>query len=142
MSETGTEKITGYLSGTFDLFHIGHLNLIRRARAMCDYLIVGVHETTSFKGGKATFIPFEERIEIIRACRYVDEAVTASDEDSTDWERFHFDKLFVGSDYLGSERFARYETFFADKDVSITYLPYTKSVSSTKLRANIDKQLS
>lgn len=132
--------MTGYLSGTFDLFHIGHLNLIRRARAMCDRLIVGVHETAGFKGG-STFIPFEERIDIIRSCRYVDEAVTASDEDSDDWERFHFDMLFVGSDYKGSERFRRYEEFFADKNVRIVYFPYTDTTSSSKIRALIDNGL-
>ena len=133
--------VTGYLSGTFDLFHIGHLNLIRRAGTMCDRLIVGVHDTSEFKGRTSTFIPFEERLEIIRACRYVDEAVTASPEDSTDWERFHFDRLFVGSDYKGSERFRRYEEFFKDKNVEIIYLPYTETTSSTKIRELIDREL-
>ena len=133
-------KTVGYLSGTFDLFHIGHLNIIRKAKALCDHLIVGVHETAAFKNG-ITFIPFEERLAIVRACRYVDEAVTAGDEDSSDWERFHFDKLFVGSDYKGSERFERYETFFAGKQVQIIYLPYTESTSSTKIRALINKEL-
>ena len=133
-------QTTGYLSGTFDLFHIGHLNIIRRAKEMCGRLIVGVHETAAFKSG-TTFIPFEERLDIIRACRYVDEAVTASDEDSTDWERFHFDILFVGSDYQGSERFRRYEEFFADKGVEIVYLPYTTTTSSSQIRELIRKQL-
>ena len=136
------KEIRGYLSGTFDLFHIGHLNIIRTARSLCDHLTVGVHETTAFKGGKRTFIPFEERLAIIQACRYVDEAVAAGDEDSDDWERFRFDRLFVGSDYKGSERFLRYEEFFADKDVEIIYLPYTNTTSSTMIRAKIDKTLS
>lgn len=135
-----TERIVGYLSGTFDLFHIGHLNIIRRAKSLCDYLIVGVHKTAAFKNG-TTFIPFDERISIIRACRYVDEAVTAGDEDSGDWERFRFNRLFVGSDYKGSERFQRYEAFFSDKQVEIVYLPYTTSTSSTKIRALINKEL-
>ena len=135
-----TEKIVGYLSGTFDLFHIGHLNIIRRAKSLCDYLIVGVHETAAFKNSH-TFIPFEERLAIIRACRYVDEAVMAGDEDSEDWNRFHFDRLFVGSDYKGSGRFQRYEAFFSDKQVEIVYLPYTTSTSSTKIRALINKEL-
>lgn len=137
---SATGKITGYLSGTFDLFHIGHLNIIRRAKALCDCLIVGVHETAAFKNG-VTFIPFEERLAIIQACRYVDQAVMAGDEDSADWERFHFDRLFVGSDYRGSGRFLRYEEFFAGKGVEIVYLPYTDSTSSTKIRALIDKEL-
>ena len=126
--------------GTFDLFHIGHLNIIKRAKASCDHLIVGVHETASFKGG-STFIPFEERLAIIAACRYVDEAVMAGDHDDDDWLRFHFDRLFVGSDYKGSERFKRYEKFFADKNVEIVYFPYTESTSSTKIRALIEKGL-
>ena len=130
----------GYLSGTFDLFHVGHLNIIRRAKARCDYLIVGVHETADFKGGR-TFIPYRERAAIIRACRYVDKVVKASDEDTEDWEKLHFDKLFVGSDYLGSERFMRYEEYFKDKGVEIVYLPYTDHTSSSKLRALIEKNI-
>ena len=66
--DKGQNIIIGYLSGTCDLFHIGHLNIIKRAKARCDYLIVGVHETTSFKGGRRTFIPYPERLEIVRAC--------------------------------------------------------------------------
>ncbi len=136
--ENCERPVIGYLSGTFDLFHIGHLNLIKRAKEMCDYLIVGVHPTASFKKGR-TFIPFEERLAIIAACRYVDEAVDACDEDTDDWERFHFDRLFVGDDYKGSERFAYYEDFFADKGVEIIYFPYTVGTSSTKIRDAIDK---
>ena len=141
MDKTSAQAVVGYLSGTFDLFHIGHLNIIRRAKAQCGRLIVGVHETPSFKGKADTVIPFAERLEIVRACRYVDEAVTASDEDTQDWERFHFQKLFVGTDYLHSERGARYEAFFADKGVEIVYLPYTQQTSSTRIRALIDARL-
>ena len=130
------ERTIGYLSGTFDLFHIGHLNIIRRAREHCDYLIVGVHPTAAFKGRQAV-IPFSDRVEIIRALRYVDEVVTANDEDTDDWNALHFDKLFVGDDYVGSERFARYEAFFRDKNVEIVYFPYTRSISSTLIREAI-----
>ena len=126
----------GYLSGTFDLFHIGHLNLFRRARAQCDYLIVGVHNSGSWKG-KETFIPFEERMQIVGACQYVDRVVPACLEDSEAWEVHGFDKLFVGSDYQGTERFSHYEVFFADKGVEIVYFPYTQGTSSTQLRAAI-----
>ena len=104
-------QITGYLSGTFDLFHIGHLNLLRRAKSFCDRLIVGVHESGARKG-KATFIPLEERMKIVAACRYVDEVIPAPAEDSDAWESHHFQRLFVGSDYLGSERFQRYMKYF------------------------------
>ena len=135
--EEPARQVVGYLSGTFDLFHIGHLNIIRRAKACCDRLIVGVHRTADFKGG-TTFIPFEERLAIIAACRYVDEAVEAGDEDSGDYERFHFDRLFVGDDYKGTPRFRAYEDFFRDKGVEIIYFPYTKGTSSTLLRKAVD----
>ena len=132
--------VTGYLSGTFDLFHIGHLNLIRRAKEQCDYLIVAVHDSGKWKG-KETFIPFEERKEIVGACRYVDKVVVSPVEDSDAWELYHFDKLFVGSDYKGTERFNRYEEFFKDKGVEIVYFPYTQSTSSTQIRALISSAI-
>lgn len=130
--------VVGYLSGTFDLFHIGHLNLLKRAKEQCDYLIVGIHESGSWKG-KETFIPFEERLEIIRACKYVDEAYVSLDEDSDAWDLYHYDKLFVGSDYKGTERFKRYEDYFKDKGVEIVYFPYTQGTSSTQLRERLSK---
>lgn len=129
----------GYLSGTFDLFHIGHLNLLRRAKAQCDYLIVGVHNSGDWKG-KESFIPFEERMEIIKACKYVDRVVPSCTEDSDAWSLYHYHKLFVGSDYKGSERFDRYEAFFKDKGVEVVYFPYTQSTSSTQLRAVIQRR--
>ncbi len=132
--------VIGYLSGTFDLFHIGHLNLIRRAKEQCDYLIVAVHDSGKWKG-KETFIPFEERKEIVGACRYVDQVVDSPVEDSDAWELYHFDKLFVGSDYKGTERFQRYEEFFKDKGVEIVYFPYTQSTSSTQIRALVNAAL-
>lgn len=125
--------VIGYLSGTFDLFHIGHLNLIRRAKKQCDYLIVGVHDSGAWKG-KETFIPFEERKQIIGACRYVDKVVDAPEEDSDAWDLLHFDRLFVGSDYQGTERFRKYEEYFRDKGVKIVYFPYTTTTSSTQIR--------
>ena len=125
--------VIGYLSGTFDLFHIGHLNLLRNAKKHCDYLIVGVHQSGAWKG-KETFISLEERKEIVAACKYVDKVVDSCSEDSDAWKKYKYDKLIVGSDYKGSERFKKYELFFTDKNVEIIYLPYTKSTSSTQLR--------
>lgn len=125
--------VIGYLSGTFDLFHVGHLNLIRRAKQQCDYLIVGVHDSGKWKG-KETFISLEERKVIVGACRYVNQVVDACVEDSQAWELYHFDRLFVGSDYKGTERFQRYEEFFKEKHVEIVYFPYTQSTSSTIIR--------
>lgn len=128
--------VIGYLSGTFDLFHVGHLNLIKRAKQQCDYLIVGVHPDASHKG-KETFIPFEERMAVVGSCRYVDRVVQSCAEDSDAWDLWHFDKLFVGSDYKGTERFVRYEAYFADKGVEIVYFPYTQSTSSTQIRRTV-----
>ena len=130
----------GYLSGTFDLFHVGHLNLLRRAREQCDYLIVGVHRDANHKG-KETFIPFEERMKIVESCRYVNKVVESCREDSDAWNRWHYNRLFVGSDYKGTERFERYEEFFSDKGVRIVYFPYTKGTSSTKLRMAMEKMI-
>lgn len=129
----------GYLSGTFDLFHIGHLNLLKRAKNECDYLIVGVHKDGSWKG-KQTFIPFDERVSILESIVYVDKVVESFPEDIDAYDFFHYDKLFVGSDYKGSERFRKYETYFKDKNVDIIYFPYTKGTSSTQLREALSKE--
>ena len=134
--QNAKKVVIGYLSGTFDLFHVGHLNLIKRAKQQCDYLIVGVHPDASHKG-KETFIPFAERMAIVGGCRYVDQVVQSCKEDSEAWDKWHFDKLFVGSDYKGTERFRRYEAFFADKGVEIVYFPYTQSTSSTQIRKTV-----
>ena len=129
------QLIIGYLSGTFDLFHIGHLNLLRRAKQHCDYLVVGVHKDASHKG-KSTFIPYEKRVEIIRSIGYVDKVIPSEPEDCDIYIKgiVKYDRLFVGSDYKGTERFERYEAFFADKGVEIVYFPYTQGTSSTQLR--------
>lgn len=127
----------GYLSGTFDLFHIGHLNLLKRAKKECDYLIVGVHPDASHKG-KETFISFDERKMIVGACKYVDKVVTSCAEDCDAWELYKFDKLFVGSDYMGTERFNKYEKVLKEKGAEIIYFPYTVGTSSTQLREAIN----
>ncbi len=126
----------GYLSGTFDLFHIGHLNLLKRAKQHCDYLIVGVHNSGAWKG-KETFIPLDERKAIVGACKYVDKVVDSCQEDSDAWYLWHYDRLFVGSDYKGTPRFQKYEEFFKDKGVEIVYFPYTQSTSSTQIRKTV-----
>lgn len=125
----------GYLSGTFDLFHIGHLNLLKRAKQCCDYLVVGVHKDASHKG-KDTFISFEERMEIVRSIKYVDQVIPSEKEDSDVYLKgiVKYDYLFVGSDYKGSERFNRYEKIFAETEVKIIYFPYTQGTSSSQLR--------
>ncbi len=132
------QVVVGYLSGTFDLFHIGHLNLLRRAKEQCDYLVVGVHKSGAWKG-KETFIPFEERSEIIKHICYVDEVIESFAEDCDAYDVVKYNKLFVGSDYKGTERFMRYEEYFKDKGVEIVYFPYTQGISSTQLRAALKK---
>lgn len=133
--------IIGYLSGTFDLFHVGHLNLLRRAKEQCDYLIVGVHDSGKWKG-KETFIPLDERKQIVASCKYVDRVVDSCREDSDAWDLWHYNRLFVGSDYKGTERFNRYEEYFKDKDVEIVYFPYTQGTSSTQIRDAMIKKIS
>ena len=125
----------GYLSGTFDLFHIGHLNLLRRAKQYCDFLVVGVHKDASHKG-KNAFISFDERCEIVRSIKYVDKVIPSEREDCDIYLKgiLKYDYLFVGSDYKGTERFNRYEQIFADKGVKIIYFPYTQGTSSSQLR--------
>ena len=131
------QVVVGYLSGTFDLFHVGHLNLLKRAKEQCDYLIVGVHYSGSWKG-KETYIPFEERCRILESIRYVDRVVESPTEDSDAWDLYHYDKLFVGSDYKGTERFNRYEEMLKGK-AEIIYFPYTTGTSSTQLRDALSK---
>lgn len=131
--DNGKKVVIGYLSGTFDLFHVGHLNLLKRAKSQCDYLIVGVHDSGKWKG-KETFVPLEERKAIVGSCRYVDRVVDSCREDSDAWALYKYDRLFVGSDYKGTERFQKYEEFFKDKNVKIVYFPYTEGTSSTQIR--------
>lgn len=126
----------GYLSGTFDMFHIGHLNILRKAKNHCDYLIVGIHKDGSRKH-KQTFIPLDERKAIVSSISYVDKVVDATSEDSDMWKKLHYDRLFVGSDYKGSERFKNYSKFFKGKGVEIVFFPYTKQTSSSQLRTSL-----
>lgn len=134
------QLVMGYLSGTFDLFHIGHLNVLRRAKENCDYLIVGIHKSGAHKG-KETFIPLNERKAIVSSIKYVDKVVIASKEDSTNILKYGCKKLFVGSDYKGSEKFNRYEKQLIPKGIEIVYFPYTKRTNSTQLRKVINKKV-
>lgn len=132
-SENQHKVCIGYLSGTFDLFHIGHLNLLKKAKEKCDYLIVGVHPNAKHKN-KETFISLEERKQIVASCKYVDKVVDSCVEDSDAWKLYHYNRLFVGSDYKGTDRFLKYEEYFKEKDVEIVYFPYTQGTSSTQIR--------
>jgi len=125
----------GYTTGVFDLFHIGHLNLLRRAKEKCEYLIVGVSSDDLVKyKHKKPVIPFEERIEIVRAIEYVDKAVVQENMDKmAAWEKYHFDVMFVGDDWKGTDKWNKFEEEFKKIGVDIVYFPYTKGTSSTLL---------
>lgn len=137
--ETKPRTKIGYLTGSFDLFHIGHLNLLRRAKQYCDYLIVGVHTDGSHKG-KELFIPLEDRLEIVGACKYVDEVMECSQSDLDAYNDIKYDYLFVGSDYKNTERFNHYEKVLKPLGVEIVYFPYTKSINSTQIRDAINQK--
>lgn len=131
----------GYTTGVYDMFHVGHLNLLKRAKEMCDYLIVGVttDELTSYKNKKAV-IPFEDRMQIVQAVRYVDEAVPQVNMDKmAAWEKYHFDAMFVGDDWKGTEKWNRLEEDFRKVGVDIVYFEYTKKISSTMLREQLKR---
>lgn len=130
------KKVIGYTTGVYDMFHIGHLNILKRAKEQCDYLIVGVStdELVQKEKNKTPVIPWEERAEIIKAIRYVDEVVEQPDKNKfAAWERYHFDKMFVGSDWQGTPQWKKFEEQFAPFGVEIVYLPHTDGISSTKL---------
>ncbi|MBQ4581771.1 MAG: adenylyltransferase/cytidyltransferase family protein [Oscillospiraceae bacterium] len=132
-------SVVGYTTGVFDLFHIGHLNILRRAKEQCDYLIVGVtvDEAVSYKGKKA-FVPYEERAAIVAAIKYVDMVVPQVTMDKmAAWEKYHFNKIFVGDDWKGTETWNHWEEEFAKVGVEVVYFPYTKQTSSTELRKGL-----
>lgn len=125
--------VIGYTTGVFDLFHVGHVRLLRNAKAACDKLIVGVtnDDLVGYKN-KRSVIPFEERLEIIRACRYVDIAVEQSSMDKLEaYRRYKFDIMFVGDDWYKTEKWSEIEATLSDSHVKVIYFPYTKTTSST-----------
>ena len=132
--------VIGYTTGVYDLFHIGHLNLLKNAKGMCDKLIVGVtvDELVAYKGKKA-LIPFEDRIELVRSCKFVDAAVPQYDMDKlTACKKLGATFLFVGDDWYGTEKWKAYEEEFAREGIKIIYFPYTKGVSSTQIQKALD----
>ena len=135
--------IIGYTTGVYDMFHIGHLNILRRAKEQCDYLIVGVStdELVQNEKHKTPIIPFIERCEIISAIKYVDKVVPQEDKNKYNaWQKYHFDKMFVGSDGKGTEAWNNYESQFAPVGVEIVYLDHTDGISSTILRDKLNEQ--
>ena len=126
----------GLLMGVFDLFHVGHLRLIERAKEQCDYLRVAVLSDELVKRYKKAYpaIPLEERMQILAAIRYVDEVVPQTSMDKLEaWERLHFNRLFHGNDWKGSAMYNDVEAKLRAVGVEVVYFEYTKGTSSTLL---------
>ena len=133
-------KIIGYTQGTYDMFHIGHLNLIKNAKKYCDYLIVGVNTDELVKEykDKSPIVPLEERAEIVRAIKYVDEVVITDTLDKKKmWEQIRFDEIYIGDDWKGKTRWEQTEKEMKNLGVKLMFLPYTKDTSSTMLREKL-----
>lgn len=134
--------VVGYAPGVYDMFHVGHLNILRRARLDCDYLIAGVvtDEVVERIKGQRPVVPLFERIEIVQSMRFVDEAVPDPSIDKFEmWERLKFDVLFKGDDWRGTDKGERLETALAAVGVRVAYFPYTQNTSSTILREFITR---
>ena len=133
-------KIIGYTSGVFDLFHIGHLNLLKNSKSMCDHLIVGVtsDDLVKYKNKKAV-IPHTERMEIVKSIKYVDSVVPQYDMNKFKmWGKLKFDIMFVGDDWYENERWKEYEKEFNSVNVKIIYFPYTKGTSSSLINETLN----
>lgn len=132
----------GYASGAFDMFHIGHLNLLRRARMLCDFLLVGVvtDEVYAEMRGVPPIIPFEERLEIVRHVRFVDCAIGEGSVDRRkSWELHRFDSLIKGDDWLANPGAAALTGRLAEVSVPVQFVPYTRHTSSSRLRDVVKK---
>ena len=127
--------VIGYTTGVYDLFHIGHLTLLKNAKGLCDKLIVGVtvDELVLYKGKRA-MIPYSDRAEIVRSVKYVDAVVPQYDMDKlAACKKLGATVLFVGDDWYGTEKWKKYEEDFTKEGIKIIYFPYTKGISSTKI---------
>lgn len=133
-------KIIGYTQGTYDMFHIGHLNLIRNAKRHCDYLIVGVNKDDLVENykNKRPIIPEKERLEIVRAIKFVDEAILVDTLDKKAiWDILQFDEIYIGDDWKGNPRWEQTGQVLDEVGAKLVYLPYTKDTSSTMLREKL-----
>ncbi len=131
--------VIGYTTGVFDLFHVGHVNILRNARNMCDKLIVGVSvdSLVEYKN-KQPVIPFVERIEVVKSCRYVDVAVPQTSMDKMEaYRRYKFDLMFVGDDWFQSGKWQMLDKEFKELGVRIVYFPYTMATSSTLINETL-----
>ncbi len=131
------KKIIGYTTGVYDMFHIGHLHLLKKAKNRCDFLIVGVStdELVESYKNKTPIIPFEHRLEIIASLKFVDDVVAVTHRDKKQaFLDVGYDVLFVGDDWKDTDIFNDLELFLNKNDAKIEYFPYTKEVSSTKFK--------
>ena len=129
----------GYTTGVYDMFHIGHLNLIKRAKEQCEFLIAGVttDELALYKN-KAPIIPYEERSQIVAALKYVDKVVPQETMDKMQaYNKYKFDVVFVGDDWKNTDKWNKIEEDFKKVNVDVVYFPYTKGTSSTILREKL-----
>lgn len=134
----------GYAAGAFDLFHVGHLNILKHAKSQCDYLIAGVvsDEMLTLTKGISPVIPLAERLEIVSHISYVDEARAEVVPDKLDtWRDIKFDVFFKGDDWRDTDKGRRLEAEFSEVGVEVVYFPYTAHTSSTKLRRILDLML-
>jgi len=135
-------KIIGYTTGVFDLFHVGHLNILKNARSLCDELIVGVStdELCADLKNKKPVIPYEERVMILESIRFVDKVVKQEQiNEIGDWEKYRFQRIFKGSDWRGSEKWTNLEEKFLPLGVEVIYFDYTQTTSSTLIRGILDE---
>jgi len=132
----------GYTTGVFDMFHIGHLNLLKQAKERCDYLIVGVstdENVMSYKH-RMPIIPYEQRVAIVEAIKYVDKVVPQNNMDKFEaWKNLHFDALFHGDDWKNSNMYNELTNKFSKVGVDVVFLKHTEGISSTQIRARIEK---
>lgn len=132
----------GYTTGVFDMFHIGHLNILRRAKEQCEFLVVGVStdDVVETYKHKRPVIPFEERLAIVGAIRYVDKVIPQTSMDKMKaYETLRFDALFHGSDWKGSAMYNKLVMDFAEIGVDVVFLPHTDGISSTLIREKVNK---
>ena len=135
--------VIGYTQGTYDMFHIGHLNLILHAKEQCDYLIVGVNSDALVEEYKhhLPVMGQESRMAIVSEMRHVDKVVLAETLDKKDaWEKYHFDKIFIGDDWKGNARWEETGREMAELGDELVWLPHTKDISSTLIRKKIKEE--
>ena len=133
----------GYTAGVFDMFHIGHLNILKKAKEQCDYLVVAVttDELCQKRKNKLPIINFKDRVEIVKSIRYVDEVVAQKDMDKYNAvKNLNCDVIFVGSDWKNTEAWNELEKKLKKINVDVVYFDYTSGISSTILRNKINKK--